>query len=57
MEKIMPLYDYKCAKCQKEFEKVVPMEEYKDKQECPFCHENEKTGERQIKPVFLKNVG
>jgi len=33
----MPLYEYRCNKCGKRFEKLVPTSEADKKQECPYC--------------------
>jgi len=33
----MPLYEYKCKKCGKRFEKVVSISEADKKPECPHC--------------------
>jgi putative FmdB family regulatory protein len=33
----MPLFDYECGQCGKEFEKVVPLETYNKIQLCPNC--------------------
>lgn len=34
----MPLYEYQCRKCGKQFEKVVSMSEADQKQSCPYCN-------------------
>jgi putative FmdB family regulatory protein len=34
----MPIYDYKCPACAKEFEKNVKMAQYQDPQPCPECN-------------------
>ena len=33
----MPLYSYKCKHCGNTFEKVLPLERYKEKPDCPEC--------------------
>ncbi|MDD5524742.1 MAG: zinc ribbon domain-containing protein [Smithella sp.] len=33
----MPLYEYQCKKCGKQFEKVVSISEAGKKQICPYC--------------------
>ncbi len=33
----MPLYEYECKKCGKQFEKVVSISEADKKQACPHC--------------------
>lgn len=50
----MPLYDYKCFKCGKTFEKKVPMSDYKAPQICPECGAE---AEKQISCAVLKGVG
>ena len=35
---IMPMYDYKCNKCRKEFEKLVPFSTEDKDVECPSCN-------------------
>lgn len=47
----MAFYDFRCKKCNKEFEIEIPMKEYdkaKNEQVCPDC--NEKL-ERVLKPI------
>ena len=34
----MPIYSYKCNKCNKEFEKFLPLKRYKESQNCPDCN-------------------
>lgn len=34
----MPLYEYQCKKCGKQFEKVVSISEADQKQGCPYCN-------------------
>jgi len=33
----MPLYEYQCQNCRNEFEKAVPLKEYKTIPLCPLC--------------------
>ena len=33
----MPLYDYKCRDCKKQFDKLIPLSRFKDPQSCPEC--------------------
>ena len=35
---IMPMYDYKCKKCEQEFEKLVPFSTEDKDVECPSCN-------------------
>ncbi len=37
----MPLYEYHCDSCGKEFEKMVRFSQIGKPQECPKCHSNE----------------
>ncbi len=37
----MPLYEYKCNTCGKQFEKMVSFAEANHKPECPNCHSND----------------
>lgn len=34
----MPIYEYRCVTCNKEFEKMVPMRERTSSQRCPVCN-------------------
>ena len=34
----MPIYEYKCTKCQKIIEKIIAASKRDDLQECPDCH-------------------
>lgn len=34
----MPTYEYKCERCQKNFEIVKPMSEYDKQEKCPVCY-------------------
>jgi putative FmdB family regulatory protein len=42
----MPLYEYRCEKCGKTFEKFRRMSEADQKTECPFCSSQD--AERQL---------
>ena len=33
----MPTYTYRCKKCDHPFEKILPLSQYKDPQDCPSC--------------------
>jgi putative FmdB family regulatory protein len=33
----MPIYEYKCRECQKEYEEIVPLDE-QTAPPCPSCH-------------------
>jgi len=33
----MPIYEYQCNDCSREFEKVVPFSEAEQQQACPSC--------------------
>ena len=35
----MPIYTYHCPRCSKEFEKQLPVKDYKEPQNCPECGE------------------
>ncbi len=37
----MPLYEYQCKTCGKQFEKMVSFAEADHKPECPHCHSND----------------
>lgn len=37
----MPLYEYKCPKCSKEFERLLGHKEADKPQECPKCQTKE----------------
>ena len=34
----MPMYEYLCNHCNKDFEKFLPMKKYKEPQNCPNCN-------------------
>ena len=42
----MPIYEYRCKKCQHKFDKLVPMSTDDSEIECPACHE--KLAERVV---------
>jgi putative FmdB family regulatory protein len=47
----MPVYDYLCNDCHKEFEKVLTLNEHeKDKVVCPHC--GSKNVEQEVKAFF-----
>ncbi len=49
----MPIYDYHCAKCGKDFEITEPMKDHGTKKHrCPACRSPRV--ERLLKPVFAK---
>jgi len=33
----LPTYEYRCPKCDAEFERILKFEQYRDPQECPEC--------------------
>lgn len=37
----MPLYEYQCMTCGKQFEKMVSFAQAGQKPECPECHSND----------------
>ncbi len=47
----MPIYDYKCPKCGKQFEEALTIKERKKKQNCPDC------GVIAIKQLTIKPGG
>lgn len=54
----MPLYEYKCKKCNNEFEKMVSLVEYDKKQDCQSCGSETKKlmsigGTQDDHPVWL----
>jgi len=52
----MPTYAFECPQCEEAFEKILPLAEYNDPQECPACGEEAR---RVITPVgfILKGDG
>ncbi len=56
----MPLYEYKCTKCDNTFEQVLSLENYDKKQDCPKCGQKSKKlislgGIQDDHPVWLDN--
>lgn len=49
----MPIYEYKCVKCNETFEVYRPMRESDEKVKCPKC--GAKNLERQISVYLPKN--
>jgi len=47
----MPLYDFKCMKCKKSFEKYLPLKKWDSRPECPFC------GGETLKQLTIKRGG
>lgn len=47
----MPIFDYKCEKCDHVFEKIVSFSDADKKQECPKC------GHNKTKKQFTNSVG
>ena len=45
---VMPLYDYMCRKCEKDYEVFVPLSQFDEEIKCPECVE---TLDRIISPV------
>jgi putative FmdB family regulatory protein len=39
----VPLYEYRCQQCEKQFEATQPVHTRVDDTECPFCHAREAT--------------
>ena len=37
----MPIYEYRCRKCEKIFEKIQKVDEGGDSLKCPYCGERE----------------
>ena len=37
MENVMPTYDFKCLECNETFEKLLPLNRYKEPQTCTKC--------------------
>ena len=44
----MPIYEYTCSKCSKNFDKLVPSSAHADKVECPHC------GAKQVRRALSK---
>lgn len=51
----MPIYDYSCAKCGHRFEKLVPLADRNENQECPMC--KSEFGKHIITPVHFHLPG
>jgi putative FmdB family regulatory protein len=51
----MPLYEYRCGRCQKEFEASQSVHARPEDTECPFCHALEAT--RLLSSFSSKVVG
>ncbi|MCX7725011.1 MAG: zinc ribbon domain-containing protein [Thermodesulfovibrio sp.] len=49
----MPLYEYKCKKCERTFQVLKPVSKRDDTEKCPHCGSNE--SERLISP-FMSNT-
>jgi putative FmdB family regulatory protein len=47
----MPLYVYRCHKCKKMFEVIVPLKDYEKKLPCKYCR---KQMEKIIMPVCFR---
>lgn len=39
----MPLYEYRCEQCEKQFEATQPVHARTEDTECPFCHAHRAT--------------
>lgn len=37
----MPIYEYRCKRCQHKFDRLVPMGTEDSEIECPACHEKQ----------------
>ena len=48
----MPVYTYRCAKCDASFEKIRPMRSASEPQPCPTC---EASSERVLSGIFENN--
>jgi len=46
----MPVYDYVCKQCKKEFEKVLTLEEHEHRVTCPACGSSDV--EQVVTPFF-----
>ena len=51
----MPVYEYRCARCLKEFEATQSVHARPEDTECPFCHTQETT--RLLSSFSSKVVG
>lgn len=51
----MPLYEYRCGRCEKEFETSQSVHARPEDTECPFCHAQETT--RLLSSFSSKVVG
>lgn len=50
----MPLYEFLCRRCQKEFEATQSIEEHsRQRPECPTCHSAEQV-EPELSPFFAR---
>jgi len=48
----MPLYEFKCPKCGKSFEYIVPLAKYNEKIKCPKCKKG--VLKKTMTPVLFK---